>query len=110
MMEPQVALNTEKAEMNRKRHQNVDISFNKLCPLIDEIYDNGDDNAPGGISYDCCYESFKEDGNAEGKIGQAMMCVTNQFLGWFPDPPFPQSLPGHCASTCGALPDEFAGK
>ena len=110
MMEQQVALNTEKAEMNRKRHQNVDISFNKLYPLIDEIFDNGDANAPGGVSYDCCYESFKEDGNAEGKIGQAMMCLTNSFLDALPFPLIQQSSTGSCATSCGALPAEFAGK
>ena len=107
-MEPLVAANAEKAEMNRKRHQNVDISFNKLCPLIDEIYDTTSAEAPGGTAYDCCYESFKEDGNSNGKIGQAMMCLPSSFLSLVPS--FPSTSRGHCASTCGALPEEFAGK
>ena len=106
-MEAAVAANTEKAEMNRKRHQNVDLSFNKLCPLIDEVFDVA--SAPGGTRYDCCYESFKEDGNADGKVGQAMICMVDSFLGLIPSPPFEQTATGHCSTTCGALPPEFAG-
>ena len=107
-MKIQADLNAKQAEMNRRRHQNVDITFNKLCPLIDEVFDVANANAPGGVSYDCCYESFKEEGNANGKIGQSLMCQQNALLNFIPY--FPQSATGHCALTCGDLPAQFAGK
>ena len=104
-LETQVAANTEKAEMNRKGHQNVDLTFNKLCPLIDEVFDV--ESAPGGDRYDCCYESFKEDGNSDGKVGQAMVCMLDSFLGLTPNPPFPQNTTGYRQTTCGDLPSEY---
>ena len=84
---------------NTRRHENVDISFNKLCPLIDEIFDVA--SAPGGTQYDCCYEAYT---GTTSQIGGAMICVSSAFLGISPNPPFPQTATGACASTCGNLP------
>ena len=87
-IEPQVTDNTEKAEMNRKRHQNVDITFNKLCPLIDAVFDVESSNAPGKVSYDCCYESFNENENADGKVGLTIRGNKKNIVGFFnPIPP-----------------------
>ena len=94
--------NAALAEENRKRHENVDVSFRFLCPLIDEIFDVA--SPPGGVRYDCCYESYT---GTPGQIGNAMICVLDAFLGISPNPPFPQSDTGFCASTCGGLPIEF---
>ena len=84
---------------NTRRHENVDISFNKLCPLIDEIFDVA--SPPGSTRYDCCYESYT---GTTSQIGGAMLCVSEAFLGISPNPPFPQTGTGTCASTCGNLP------
>ena len=100
-----VYANAEKANMNKRRHQNVDLNFNKLCPLIDEIYDVT--SPPGGKSYDCCYESFKEGGNAKGRIGQSLMCQQNVLLNLAPI--FPQTPTGFCATTCENIPVEGSG-
>ena len=87
------------AEENRKRHENVDISMRRLCPLIDEIFDVA--SPPGGTRYDCCYEEYT---GTPGKIGNAMMCMTESFLGISNNAPFPRTSTGRCASTCGYLP------
>ena len=100
-----VYANAEKANMNKRRHQNVDLNFNKLCPLIDEIYDVT--SPPGGKSYDCCYESFKEGDNAKGRIGQSLMCQQNVLLSLAPI--FPQTPTGFCATTCENIPVEGSG-
>ena len=100
-----VYANAETANMNKRRHQNVDLNFNKLCPLIDEIYDVT--SPPGGKSYDCCYESFKEGGNAKGRIGQSLMCQQNVLLSLAPI--FPQTPTGFCATTCENIPVEGSG-
>ena len=94
--------NAALAEENRKRHENVDVSLRFLCPLIDEIYDVA--RPPGGVRYDCCYESYK---GVPGQIGNALMCVLDAFIQVSPNPPFPHSPTGFCANTCGGLPREF---
>ena len=40
-------------EENKKRHENVDLSFNKLCPLIDEIFDVVS-KVPSGLMCEAC--------------------------------------------------------
>ena len=87
-------------EKNTKRHENVDLSLNNLCPLIDEIFDVA--NAPGGTKYDCCHEFYS---GTPGQIGNALFCTTESFLdvtGLFPTTPT-----GFCATTCGALPQNL---
>ena len=91
--------NAALAEENRKRHENVDVSLMFLCPLIDRIFDVA--SPPGGVRYDCCYEEYT---GTPGKIGNAMMCMTDSFLGISNNPPFPRTSTGRCASTCGYLP------
>ena len=41
-------------EQKTKRHENVVISFNGLCPLIDEIFDAA--NPPSGAKYECYHD------------------------------------------------------
>lgn len=91
--------NNASIQENRKRHENIDISFNGLCLLIDKIFDVA--SPPGGTRYDCCYESYTGTIN---QIGNAMLCLPESFLGISPNPPFPQTGTGACASSCGNLP------
>ena len=84
-------------EENKKRHENVDLSFNKLCPLIDEIFDVA--NPPGSTKYDCCHEFYS---GTPGQIGNAFLCTSESFLTL--SGIYPTSPTGTCASTCGALP------
>ena len=91
---------TDTAEMNRKRHENVDYTLGKLCPLIDTIFDTSD--APGHVQYDCCYESHSDSG--EHLVGQAMVCKLQSGLTQAANPEYPVTDRGTCASTCGDLP------
>ena len=92
----------EVAEMNKKRHTNVDYSFKKLCPIIDLIFDTSD--APGHVQYDCCYESHSESGTHT--VGQAMVCKLQSSLAQATDPEYPTTDRGVCADTCGDLPPQ----
>ena len=84
------------AEENRKRHENVDLSFAHLCPLLDVIFDVS--SPPGGSRYDCCHERYS---GTPGQIGNAMICTLDGYLAL--SQVFPQSETRSCASTCGDL-------
>ena len=86
------------AEENRKRLENVDHSFERLCPLLDKIYDVG--SAPGGKRYDCCYEPYS---GTTGRIGNGMICMEDSSLSLIPDPPFNQTETGVCSNNCGTV-------
>ena len=86
------------AEENRKRLENVDHSFERLCPLFDKIYDVA--SAPGGKQYDCCYEPYS---GATGRIGNGMACMEDSVLGLTPDPPFNLTETGVCSNNCGTV-------
>ena len=89
-------------EQNTKRHENVDLSFNKLCPLIDEIFDGA--SPPGGTKYDCCHEFYT---GTSGQIGNAMLCTSESFLALAGT--YPTTDTGFCATTCGNLPINLEG-
>ena len=89
-------------EQNTKRHENVDLSLKKLCPLIDQIFDSS--SAPGGTKYDCCHEDYS---GTSGQIGNAMLCTTESFLTL--TGLYPTTGQGTCATTCGSLPANFEG-
>ena len=100
-LETNVSTNAATIEMNKKRHENADLTFAKLCPLIDQIYDTSD-NPPGGIHYDCCKADYT---GTTGNIGGGMVCLANSFLSLpFLVQPFSVTDQGICASTCGTLP------
>ena len=90
------AAHNQSIQENIKRHENVDLSLHKLCPLIDEIFDVA--NAPGGTKYDCCHESYT---GTPGQIGNVMLCTTESFLNL--TGLYPTSVTGTCATTCGSL-------
>ena len=92
--------NKEAIEQNTKRHENVDLSFNKLCPLIDEIFDVA--SPPGSTKYDCCHESYT---GTAGQIGNAMLCTSESFLTL--SGIYPTTATGTCATTCGSLPSNL---
>ena len=89
-------------EQNTKRHENVDLSLAKLCPLIDEIFDGA--SPPGGTKYDCCHEFYT---GTSGQIGNAMLCTTESFL--TVTGMYPTTGTGTCATTCGQIPINFEG-
>ena len=89
--------NNRSIQENTKRHENVDLSFNKLCPLIDQIFDVA--NPPGNTKYDCCHEFYS---GAPDQIGNAFLCTTESFLEL--SGIYPTSPAGTCATTCGSLP------
>ena len=98
-----VSSNAETIEMNRKRHENADLTFTKLCPLIDQIYDTT--SAPGGVHYDCCKAEYTGDASSTGSIGGGMTCLSNSYLtSPFFTAPYPVSAQGSCADTCASLP------
>ena len=96
-LEDGCAANNKAIEQNTKRHENVDLSLAKLCPLIDEIFDAA--NPPGGAKYDCCHEFYT---GKSGQIGNAMFCTLESFLTL--TKLYPTSSTGHCATTCGNIP------
>ena len=89
-------------EQNTKRHENVDLSLSKLCPLIDEIFDG--DSPPGGTKYDCCHETYT---GTSGQIGNAMLCTIESFLDLTGI--YPTTGTGICATTCGQIPINLEG-
>ena len=88
------AAHNSSIEQNRKRHENVDQSLEKLCPLIDQIFDTS--SAPGGQKYDCCHEAHNET-----TIGNSMFCTIESFLTKVPI--YPTTPEGVCATTCGGF-------
>merc|ERR1712133_250878 len=86
------AAHNQLIEQNTKRHENVDLSLDKLCPLIDEIFDGS--NPPGGTKYDCCHEFYT---GTSGQIGNAMLCTTESFL--TVTGMYPTTGTGTCATT-----------
>ena len=60
--------------VDRKRHENVDYTFQYLCPLLDKIFDTSD--APGGTQYDCCYQEYT---GTTGSIGEVFMCEKTKY-------------------------------
>ena len=97
------AAHNQSIQENIKRHENVDLSLNKLCPLIDELFDVAD--APGGVKYDCCHEFYS---GTPGQIGNAMLCTTESFLDI--TGLFPTTATGTCATTCGSFPQNLKSK
>ena len=94
--------NTAAIDQNTKRHENVDLSLNKLCPLIDEIFDGA--SPPGGTKYDCCHEFYT---GTPGQIGNAMFCTTESTLTLTGI--FPTTNTGFCATTCGQFAINLEG-
>ena len=96
-LEASSAANNKAIEQNTKRHENVNFSLNKLCPLIDEIFYAN--NHPGSTRYDRCHEFYT---GTQCQIGNAMLCTSESFLSVAGL--YPTSSTGFCATTCGKIP------
>ena len=100
-----VANNTQLSEVNKKRHENTDLTFKKLCPMIDELFDTA--SPPNGNQLDCCHEDFS---GTDGQVGQVMTCVEHDLLSTLElwgIAPFELTGQKECADTCGSITDNL---